>query len=230
MRSYDWPPSPPRCSRNAAPRRTVPRHDPSLQIDTRAAITSSAPTGHHHTQCHHKRRPLHAAARRCHCPARSPPQRRCPTGHIPQHRIHSIANPGRDLADRVNGGIFPNRNCRRPHKHLVLKSRPSHRLSAPIKSPAQLPTPPRTATANSPSFLGLLTPPPATTTACSRSPPRSRLHSLSLTKVRGRIDCPRAPLRFPHLPIVAMTRLAGNAASRPSRAAPSPFSVQNQWG
>jgi hypothetical protein len=114
---------------------------------------------------------------------------------VPQLLPCRESRPKTSLAESTTR-YFPNRHCRRPHKLLVLKSRPLHRLSPPINNRCRFslhPAPPNHLPPFSPS---LLAPPPQLTTTCIRPPPKSRLHRPSPTKVSGGVGRPRRPLRF----------------------------------
>jgi hypothetical protein len=97
-----------------------------------------------------------------------------------------------------------------PRAQIPAKPPPFHAY----KEPCAAPHPASHRHSQLPSFMGLLAPPPTTTTACNRPPPRSRLHSPSPTKVRGKSFAHEPLFVLPHVPVIAMARLAG-IQSRP---------------
>jgi hypothetical protein len=106
-----------------------------------------------------------------------------------------------------------------------------NRLPAPIKSPARLPTLPRTATIEPPSSLGTRAPPPRAPPPPVRHHPRTRLCSPSQPKVGRGIDSPCSPLRFTLLP--DRRRGPAHQQSLPAalpRAAFLPLSILNRGG
>jgi hypothetical protein len=78
---------------------------------------------------------------------------------VPQLLPCRESRPKTSLAESTTR-YFPNRHCRRPHKLLVLKSRPLHRLFLPINNRCRFSLHPRTSQP-SPSFF----PEPPSTTA-----------------------------------------------------------------
>jgi hypothetical protein len=150
---------------------------------------------------------------------------------IPLPSRRAVTSPAQGACrDAIQGRSSPSPLPSRPPSRREDFSSPNC-LPAPIKSPARLPTSPRTATTVPLSFLSTRAPPPPSVAASSRAPRKSRLHGPSPTKVSDGVGRPRRPFILSHPLAVAVARAAGEHPRRSaarSVSSPLPFFVEGK--